>query len=59
MYCLLRFKAFLSADMNYSSAIFEDFREDLASHVKNPEPLESAQMRKMQYVYFLIDVSYA
>ncbi|KAK7038374.1 CFS1-like protein [Favolaschia claudopus] len=46
------FKAFLSQDMNYSSAIFKDYNEDL-----NPIPikttresLEDAQLRKVRLV---------
>lgn len=37
--------------MNYSSAIFRDFGEDLGPVRAQPlESLESAQLRKMRYV---------
>ncbi|TBU38075.1 Mycolic acid cyclopropane synthetase-domain-containing protein [Dichomitus squalens] len=42
------FKSFLSEDMNYSSAIFLDYREDLVKPLQLCESLESAQARKMQ-----------
>lgn len=48
---MYRFEAFLSEDMNYSSAIFEDFEEDLKANRGRPlETLESAQLRKMKCV---------
>lgn len=45
------FEAFLSEDMNYSSAIFRDFGEDLGPvRAQPPESLESAQLRKMRLI---------
>ncbi|KAF7290285.1 CFS1-like protein [Mycena indigotica] len=46
------FSSFLSADMNYSSAIFKDFDEDLDNNVSadDRESLEEAQMRKVRLV---------
>jgi cyclopropane-fatty-acyl-phospholipid synthase len=38
----------LSEDMNYSSAIFKDFNEDLDPSVSVREPLEDAQIRKVK-----------
>ncbi|PFH46944.1 hypothetical protein AMATHDRAFT_153349 [Amanita thiersii Skay4041] len=45
-----RFSAFLSEDMNYSSAIFKDYNEDLKPDGKVIESLEDAQMRKMRTI---------
>lgn len=42
------FESFLSKDMNYSSALFKDFNEDLRAGVENKETLEDAQIRKMK-----------
>ncbi|KAJ7038783.1 CFS1-like protein [Mycena alexandri] len=44
------FSAFLSDDMNYSSAIFKDFNEDLNSAVSVRESLEDAQIRKVKLI---------
>ncbi|KAF8499899.1 CFS1-like protein, partial [Hysterangium stoloniferum] len=44
----IMFSAFLSEDMNYSSAIFKDFNEDLLSPDSFHETLEEAQLRKMR-----------
>ncbi|KAF7340298.1 CFS1-like protein [Mycena venus] len=44
------FSAFLSADMNYSSAIFKDYNEDLDPTVTERESLEDAQIRKVKWV---------
>ncbi|KAH9852500.1 CFS1-like protein [Lenzites betulinus] len=44
------FTAMLSEDMNYSSAIFLDYLEDLTKPAKLCEPLEDAQMRKMKNI---------
>ncbi|KAJ6455577.1 CFS1-like protein [Mycena vitilis] len=44
------FSAFLSEDMNYSSAIFQDFNEDLDPAVSICESLEDAQIRKVKLV---------
>lgn len=43
-----RFNEFLSEDMNYSSAIFMDYTEDLKKDPETCETLEDAQIRKMQ-----------
>jgi hypothetical protein len=45
----LRFENMLSEDMNYSSAIFLDYTEDLVKAPELCEPLESAQERKMKW----------
>jgi cyclopropane-fatty-acyl-phospholipid synthase len=42
------FSAFLSSDMNYSSAIFKDFDEDLNPTLSVSESLEDAQIRKVK-----------
>ncbi|KAJ7205426.1 CFS1-like protein [Mycena pura] len=44
------FSAFLSKDMNYSSAIFKDFNEDLDPTIAVRESLEEAQLRKCRLV---------
>ncbi|KAJ7049083.1 CFS1-like protein [Mycena amicta] len=44
------FSSFLSADMNYSSAIFKDLNEDLDSSVSVRESLEEAQLRKVRLI---------
>ncbi|KAJ7627815.1 CFS1-like protein [Mycena polygramma] len=44
------FSAFLSEDMNYSSAIFQDLNEDLNPAVSICESLEDAQIRKVKLV---------
>ncbi|KAJ7087681.1 CFS1-like protein [Mycena belliarum] len=44
------FSAFLSEDMNYSSAIFIDFNEDLDPGVSISESLEDAQLRKVHLI---------
>ncbi|KAJ6539846.1 CFS1-like protein [Mycena vulgaris] len=44
------FSAFLSEDMNYSSAIFKDFNEDLDPNVSVRESLEDAQLRKVKLI---------
>ncbi|KAJ7058925.1 CFS1-like protein [Mycena amicta] len=44
------FSSFLSADMNYSCAIFKDFNEDLDSSVSVRESLEDAQLRKVRLI---------
>ncbi|KAF8181191.1 Mycolic acid cyclopropane synthetase-domain-containing protein [Mycena galopus ATCC 62051] len=44
------FSAFLSEDMNYSSAIFKDYNEDLDPTLSMRESLEDAQMRKVRLV---------
>ncbi|KAJ7441649.1 CFS1-like protein [Mycena galericulata] len=44
------FSAFLSEDMNYSSAIFRDFNEDLDPTVSTRESLEDAQIRKVRLI---------
>ncbi|KAL0952493.1 hypothetical protein HGRIS_006756 [Hohenbuehelia grisea] len=46
------FEAYLSEDMNYSSALFLDIDEDLAPScdLSIIESLESAQLRKMRYL---------
>ncbi|KAF7326710.1 CFS1-like protein [Mycena sanguinolenta] len=44
------FSAFLSEDMNYSSAIFKDFNEDLDPTTSVRESLEDAQLRKTRLV---------
>ncbi|KAJ7869995.1 CFS1-like protein [Mycena leptocephala] len=46
----IMFQAFLSEDMNYSSAIFRDFTEDLHSQNETTECLEDAQMRKIRFI---------
>lgn len=47
------FSAFLSEDMNYSSALFMDFNEDLKSDVTKRETLEEAQLRRMRWEHLL------
>lgn len=42
------FQNMLSKDMNYSSAIFLDYKEDLVKVPELCETLESAQLRKMR-----------
>ncbi|KDQ13376.1 hypothetical protein BOTBODRAFT_33696 [Botryobasidium botryosum FD-172 SS1] len=44
------FSAFLSEDMNYSSAFFKDFNEDITPGAVEIETLESAQQRKMRHL---------
>ncbi|KAJ7138186.1 CFS1-like protein [Mycena epipterygia] len=44
------FSAYLSEDMNYSSAIFKDFNEDLDPTVSVRESLEDAQIRKVKLI---------
>ncbi|KAJ7214976.1 CFS1-like protein [Mycena pura] len=44
------FTAFLSEDMNYSSAIFKDYNEDLNPAVSLRESLEEAQLRKVKLI---------
>ncbi|KAJ7268177.1 CFS1-like protein [Mycena haematopus] len=44
------FSAFLSEDMNYSSAIFKDFNEDLNPTISVRESLEDAQIRKVRLI---------
>ncbi|KAJ7465937.1 CFS1-like protein [Mycena latifolia] len=44
------FSAFLSDDMNYSSAIFKDFNEDLDPSISVRESLEDAQIRKVKLI---------
>ncbi|KAJ7616073.1 Mycolic acid cyclopropane synthetase-domain-containing protein [Roridomyces roridus] len=44
------FSAFLSEDMNYSSAVFLDYNEDLDPTVSVCESLEEAQMRKLRLI---------
>lgn len=52
---LPRFTAFLSHDMNYSSAIFKDFNEDInGTQSEHAETLEDAQIRKMKWVCCLV-----
>ena len=42
------FQNMLSEDMNYSSAIFLDYKEDLMKAPELCETLEAAQLRKMK-----------
>ena len=42
------FQTMLSEDMNYSSAIFLDYKEDLVKAPELCETLEDAQLRKMK-----------
>jgi len=44
------FSAFLSEDMNYSSAIFKNYNEDQDSTVAERESLEDAQIRKVRLI---------
>ncbi|KAF7355676.1 CFS1-like protein [Mycena sanguinolenta] len=44
------FSAYLSQDMNYSSAIFEDYNEDLDPATAARESLEDAQLRKVRFI---------
>ncbi|KAJ7621392.1 cyclopropane-fatty-acyl-phospholipid synthase [Roridomyces roridus] len=44
------FSAFLSEDMNYSSAVFLDYNGDLDPTVSVRESLEEAQMRKLRLI---------
>ncbi|KAJ7279676.1 CFS1-like protein [Mycena rebaudengoi] len=44
------FSTFLSEDMNYSSAIFKDFNEDLEPTITIRESLEDAQLRKVRLI---------
>ncbi|KAJ7147852.1 CFS1-like protein [Mycena crocata] len=44
------FSTFLSEDMNYSSAIFKDFNEDLDPTISVRESLEDAQIRKVKLI---------
>ncbi|KAJ7641185.1 CFS1-like protein [Roridomyces roridus] len=44
------FSAFLSDDMNYSSAVFLDYNGDLDPTVSVRESLEEAQMRKLRLI---------
>ncbi|KAF8526279.1 cyclopropane-fatty-acyl-phospholipid synthase [Hysterangium stoloniferum] len=44
------FTAFLSSDMNYSSAIFKDFTEDIEPKEGPRESLADAQIRKMRNI---------
>ncbi|KAJ6462469.1 CFS1-like protein [Mycena sanguinolenta] len=44
------FSAFMSEDMNYSSAIFKDFNEDLDPTISVRESLEDAQLRKVRLI---------
>ncbi|KAJ6590067.1 CFS1-like protein [Mycena vulgaris] len=44
------FAAFLSEDMNYSSAVFKHYNEDLEKQKDPLESLESAQQRKMEMI---------
>ncbi|KIJ35027.1 hypothetical protein M422DRAFT_262765 [Sphaerobolus stellatus SS14] len=46
----IMFSAYLSKDMNYSSAIFRNFSEDLQGNVSERETLEEAQLRKMKVI---------
>ncbi|KAK7033855.1 Mycolic acid cyclopropane synthetase [Favolaschia claudopus] len=44
------FAAFLSSDMNYSSALFKDYNEDLYQSQDLLDSLETAQYRKMEMI---------
>jgi len=44
----IMFRSYLSEDMNYSSAIFRDYEEDLKADESNRETHERAQLRKMK-----------
>ncbi|KAJ7706717.1 CFS1-like protein [Mycena rosella] len=46
----IMFSAFLSEDMNYSSAIFKDFNKDLCPNIPVRESLEDAQIRKVKLI---------
>ncbi|KAF7341156.1 CFS1-like protein [Mycena venus] len=46
----IMFSAFLSEDMNYSSAIFKDYNEDLNPTISVRESLEDAQIRKIKLI---------
>ncbi|KAF8521213.1 CFS1-like protein [Hysterangium stoloniferum] len=50
------FAAFLSSDMNYSSAIFKDFTEDIEPKEGPPESLSDAQIRKMRNIIRSSDI---
>ncbi|KAF8589859.1 cyclopropane-fatty-acyl-phospholipid synthase [Ramaria rubella] len=50
------FSTFLSEDMNYSSAIFKDFTEDIRPGAQDLESLEDAQLRKMRHIIARADI---